>query len=106
MGTMRRSAVALVLLLAVGVLPWLGGCGRSCTAYEYSIANGATGAATSAEALSDWLGEAPAGFTTDPAAWSAAANDTTTFSDDTGRIIVEQVGTQGYFVTSAHACNE
>ena len=106
---MRRSGAALALLLAVSVLPGLSGCGRSCTAYEYSIASGAKGAATSTAALSSWLGEAPPpGFKTDPASWSASATDPTIYSDGTGRITVEQVGgtTTGYFVTSAHTCNE
>ena len=103
---MRRSAVGLVLLLTVAVPPGLSGCGRSCTANEYSIASGAKGAATSAGALSGWLKDAPQGFATDPAAWSPLPSDPTTYSDGTGRITVETAGasTSGYFVTSARTC--
>ena len=103
---MRRSGATLALLLAVSVLPGVGGCGRSCTAYEYSIASGATGAATSTAALSSWLSEAPPpGFNTDPASWAASTNDPAIYSDGNGRITVEKAGAQGYFVTSAHTCN-
>ena len=98
---------SLVVLLVVASLPGLVACGRSCTAFEYSIANGAQGAATSAEALSGWLRDAPPGFDTDPGAWSVRA-DQRTYSDGTGRITVEQAGgtTTGYFVTSAHTCDQ
>jgi hypothetical protein len=77
-------------------------------AYEYSIASGAKGAATSGDALSAWLRDAPQGFNTDPASWSTSPKDQTIYSDGNGRITVEQVGgtTTGYFVTSAHTCNE
>jgi hypothetical protein len=81
-------------------------------AYEYSIASDAHGASTSGEALSGWLRDAPQGFTTDPGSWSPSPSpsptDPTIYSDGTGRITVEQAGgtTTGYFVTSAHTCNE
>ena len=77
-------------------------------AYEYSIASGAKGAATSVDALSAWLRDAPQGFNTDPASWSPSPKDPTTYSDGTGLITVEQVSGQatGYFVTSAQTCNE
>ena len=108
MWSMRRAWVGLVLLLAVGVSPGLSGCSRACMAYEYSIASGAKGAATSVDALSAWLRDAPQGFNTDPASWSPSPKDPTTYSDGTGLITVEQVSGQatGYFVTSAQTCNE
>ncbi len=100
--------MGLVLLLTVGILPGLGGCSRSCMTYAYSIASGAKGAATSAEALSGWLRDAPPHFNTDPSSWSPSQKDQTIYSDGTGSITVEQVGgaTTGYFVTSASTCNE
>ncbi len=100
--------MGLVLLLVVGFLPGLSGCSRSCMAYEYSIASGATGAPTPGAALSGWLRNAPHGFNADPAAWSSSPNDRTIYSDGTGRITVEPAGATatGYFVTSAHTCND
>jgi hypothetical protein len=101
--TVLRGITVAASLLAVMTLP---ACSKNCVTSAMSIAAGAQGETTADAALTAFLDGDPDGFTTEPSAWHPTTTSATEvdYSDGTGRLVLTQVGSQGWFVTTASTC--